>query len=328
MSVLISMTLAVIIWSLYPLAAVFGLKTMTSLELIILATVISAITSNIFSVIHLKRKNLLRPAIQQYKNFDRSSYFYIAGAAITTLACHALFFTALTMSHKGGVSLIYESWPIIALIATPFLIKKQWKQVSFKEFLVSLIALGGMATVILSDQNIDLPFVSSSEKTLEQVNFAVLLGYIIAFIGAYTCAMSVVLKAVVAQFHKDLNNTIASTSLSEFYTRNIGVALIIIAYPFLHQYINYSNVHWPSVLFIGVFVMFFGGMFYNHSLVNTDRPTIHIIYYLVPLFAVIVLWLSGESTINSGLFIGGMIIVTSNIYLYFAGRKAKFSDPL
>ena len=97
------------------------------------------------------------------------------------------------MSHEGGVSLIYESWPIIAVIATPFLIKKTWKAVGFKEFFACFLALVGMAFIILSNEDIDFSFAKNNNLHEEQDYFS-LLGYVLALIGAYACGICVVFK--------------------------------------------------------------------------------------------------------------------------------------
>ena len=135
------------------------------------------------------------------------------------------------------------------------------------------------------------------------------------------------LKGVVAEYYGGAQHSIGTTIVSEFYSRVISFAIILIGCLFLQDYIDYSNINWGNSLFITACVIV-GGVFYTYALINTDQPTIHIMYYFVPLFAVIILWLAGETTINSGLFIGGSMIVLCNLYLYFAGRKAPSVDAL
>ncbi|MEM9468587.1 MAG: hypothetical protein AAF988_00320 [Pseudomonadota bacterium] len=58
MGAALSMGLAVLIWSLYPLAAAEGLKTMSGLELVLVSSAIAAITVTIFIPLYLlKKKN-------------------------------------------------------------------------------------------------------------------------------------------------------------------------------------------------------------------------------------------------------------------------------
>lgn len=327
MHVFISMALAVLIWGSYPLGAVISLKTMSSLELIFMATFFSSLGVLILGMGYLLKRKRLNDFINYHKKLDKAAYGLILASGVTNFLCHGLFFIALTMSHKGGISLLYESWPIFAVIATPFLIKKEWRDVGFKEFLVSLIALFGVAVVILSNQNIDLGLKQSNNLS-EPRNYMSLLGYALALVGAYLCAMCVVLKGVVAQHFRPLNDDIGATVISEFYSRMISFILVIITMIFLQTGIDLEAVNWQSSFYVGFVVMVLGGVFYTYGLIKTDRPTIHILYYFVPILAVIFLWMAGETPISTGLFSGGLIIVLCNIYLYFAGRDAKTSVTL
>ncbi len=327
MSVFISMGLSVLIWSLYPLVAAKGISTMNSPELVAVSSLFAIVSITIFSFIRLIQTNKFSTFLKQHKALNLKSYGAIFGSGVTHLLCHGLFFAALAVSHKGGASLIYESWPIIAIIATPLFIKKQWREVSLNEILVALLALIGVVIVIISNEEIELPFTTTKRHT-EETDYMSLFGYIFAFVGAYACAMNVIFKAVVMQKFETALQAPDAVMISEFYSRLIGFILILGIYPFFSQYFNFTAINWGASIFIGVVVMVIGGALYTYALMKTKRPTIHIIYYFVPILAVLWLWLAGETTINIGLFIGGIIITFCNIYLYFAGRRAKLSEAL
>jgi drug/metabolite transporter (DMT)-like permease len=91
---------------------------------------------------------------------------------------------------------------------------------------------------------------------------------------------------------------------------------------------NPENIDWAPSLFVGFVVFVLGGTLYTYSLLLSQSPTIHVLNYFVPVLAVIWLWIAGEASINSGLFIGGAIVTVSHIYLVYAGRKAKLSEDL
>ena len=326
MPVLISMSLAVLIWSLYPLAAVDGLKEMSGFELIAVSSMISCVTIVIFFFIYFKKAE--RKGIYGlHKEIFKSSYISIIGSGATHILCHSLFFIALSMSDKGGVSLIYECWPIIAVIATPFLIKKEWAAVGFKEFAVGLVALLGVVIIILSNKDVDITLLQSKDLT-EETDYIALLGYIVAFIGAYACAMNVVLKGVVSDKFKGGADKMGVTIISELYCRVIGFALILLIYPFFSQYFSFDNIDWLASTYIGFVVMVLGGALYTYALTNTNKPTIHILYYFAPVIAVMWLWLANETIVSLGLFIGGGIVVICNIYLAYVGGKSELSEDL
>lgn len=324
MRVLISMSLAVLIWSLYPLAATIGLKSMTSLELILIVYFFSGFGALILAFFYLWKKNLLKATIQIQKTISLRAYVTIIISGIAGVLCHGFFIIALTLANKGGVSLLYESWPVIAVVATPFLMKKTWKEVSLKEFLISMIALIGVAIIILSDKDINI-FSSDPKSLTDSMDYTALGGYILAFSGGYMCAVLVVTKGVFAEHFKDLNDDVGTTLVSEVFSRIVSMILMSIIFIFLAQDLNIENIHWGASFFIGFIVFVVGGALYTYGLLKSDRPTVHIIYYFVPVLAVIWLWLVGVTEINAGLFIGGAIVLFANIYLVFAGRKARFS---
>lgn len=327
MTALTYMCLSVIIWSLYPLAATIGLKTMGSFEMILVVYYFSGAGAILLAFFYLWQSKLLKQSIEIQKTLHKTAYIPIIVSGVSGVLCHSFFIIALTLAHKGGVSLLYESWPIIAVVATPFLMKKRWKEVSFKEFLVSIIALVGVAIIILSDEGIGLTM-AKTHSLSDSVDYTALGGYILAFAGAYMCAILVVTKGTYSENFKTLKDDFAASIISEVFSRLISMVLMLIAFVFLHQKLDFGSIHWASTFFIGFVVFVVGGALYTISLLKADRPTIQIIYYFVPVLAVVWLWLAGESSVNAGLFIGGAIILISNLYLDFASRKAKFSRPL
>lgn len=320
MHVLISMSLAVLIWSLYPLAATMGLQSMTSAELIFVVYFFSGFGAILMGGFYLWKNKTLKQAIQIQKSLPLNSYLTIIISGVAGILCHAFFIISLTMANKGGVSVLYESWPIIAVIATPFLIQKTWKEVSLKEFIASVIALIGVAIIILSDKNLS---VDQGHVLSSPLNYKAIGGYILAFAGGYMCAILVVTKGAYAENFKTLNDDFGSTLISEIFSRLISMILMIIAFQFLSQEIAFENINWPAAFYIGFVVFVVGGALYTYGLLNSNNPTIHIMYYFVPILAVIWLWIAREADINTGLFIGAAIVVACNVYLFYKGRDTK-----
>jgi len=324
MPALLSMSLSVLIWSLYPLAVTLGLDTMTSMQMIFVVYLFSGFGALFLGAHYLWQSGTLSHAIQIQKNLPRRAYFPIIISGLAGILCHTFFIIALGMADKGGVSLLYESWPIIAVVATPLMMRKRWKEVSLVEFVVSIIALIGVAIIILSDDSIDFGLNNSKILTAE-TDYTSLIGYILAFSGAYMCAILVVTKGVYAENFKEMNDDMGATIISEVFSRGISMILMLIAFFFFKEQLSFEAINWPATFYVGFVVFVVGGALYTYSLLRSDTPTLHIMYYFVPVFAVVWLWVANETTINFGLFIGGGIIVACNIYLYFAGRAAKYS---
>lgn len=327
MNTFVSMSLAILIWSLYPLGVTTGLKSMGSIEMILIVYIIAGFGATGLALLYLAQRKLLTKAIDIQRTLNSRAYATILASGVVGVLCHAFFIIALTLANKGGVALLYESWPILAVIATPFLMKKTWKEVSFIEFLVGIIALIGVAIIIFSDSNIGFP-TKETKMLSETMDFTTIGGYILAFAGAYMLALVVITKGMYAEYFKDLNDTFGATIYTEMLSRIICVFVVLGIFLFMDIKIDESSIHWNSVLFVGFVVFVLGGALYTHALLSSQSPTIHIMNYFVPVLAVIWLWLAGEAEVNSGLFIGGTIVTLSNIYLVYAGRKAKLSKEL
>ena len=276
---------------------------------------------------YLWRQKLLRKAINIQKSLGRNAYLTIVISGIAGVLCHGFFILSLTMAHKGGVSLLYESWPVIAVVATPFLMQKTWKDVSLKEFIVSIVSLIGVGIIILSDSG--LGFGEKGAQALyEQTDYKALAGYILAFAGGYMCAVLVVTKAAYSERFSNLHDDIGTTFISEICSRTISMVLMLVIFLFLKEDLDFETIHWGASFYIGFVVFVVGGALYTYGLLKSDRPTIHIIYYFVPVLAVIWLWLAGETTINMYLFIGGGLVVLSNIYLALESRRTPLPPAL
>ncbi len=327
MSVYLPMLLAALIWSLYPLAATLGLQTMSSIQMIMVVYFFSGFGALIMGFLYLWYKKAIGRAIKIQKTLHLNDYLTILISGTAGVLCHTFFIVSLTMADKGGVSLLYESWPIIAVVATPFLIKKQWKEVSLKEFVISFIALIGVAIIIFSDKEINIGFNKTTLLT-DSIDYQALGGYILAFAGGYMCAVLVVTKGVYAEKFSALGDSFGATMISEIFSRSISLIWMLIGFYFLKEQMDFETVNWASTFYIGFIVFVVGGALYTYGLLKSETPTIHIVYYLVPVLAVVWLWLARETEINAGLFIGGFIVLSCNAYLFHAGRKAEFSSAL
>ena len=319
------MSIAVLIWSLYPLGVTIGLKSMTTLEMILIIYFFAGLGASILAPLYLWKKGLLNKAFEIQKTLDVKAYTLILVSGVVGVLCHAFFIIALTLANKGGVSLLYESWPVLAIIATPFLMKKKWKEVSFKEFMVSIVALVGVAIIILTDHKVGASG-DGPRMITGNIDYNALGGYILAFAGAYMLALTVITKAAFSEYFKNLKDDFGATLISEMVSRTICVVVILALFMTFNITFEDSNINWGASFFIGFIVFVLGGIFYTYSLLRSDSPLIHTLNYFVPVLAIIWLWIAGETTVNSGLFVGGAIVTACNIYLVRSARAAKLPD--
>lgn len=322
MNFIISVTTAILIWSLYPLAVSVGLNSMDSIEFILIIYVIASIGATIVGIAYLWKKKLFNKAFNIQMSLEKRAYTLIIASGIVGVLCHGFFIIALTLANKAGVSLLYESWPVLAIIASPFLMKKQWNEVSLKEFGVGIFAMVGVAFIIFSDQDLGAP-IGETKVLSETSNYTTIGGYILAFAGAYMLALVIIIKGAYSEYFKDLKDDFGATLISEMLSRIVCVIVILTIYIFMDIRISESNIHWGASIFVGFIVFVGGGALYTYALLLSKSPTFHVLNFFVPVLAVLWLWLAGETDVNAGLFIGGAIVTVCNIYLVYAGRKAK-----
>lgn len=324
MPVIISMSLAVLLWSLYPLVAALGMQEMNNWAIVLFILVFATFGSFLVSFATLLSTKKIGHFIEIQKQMPLNGYIVMLISGVSGFLIHVFFIWALDMAHKGAVSLIVEAWPVIAIIITPFFMKKKWKVLSLKEFLVSLLALFGVAIIVLSDDSISLNFME--RDFAKEFDYKALIGYIMAFAGAYLAAFMIVLQATLSEYYQGIKNDFAATIVNQTLSRGISLICAVIAYYIVGEELDIANINWIPVFFIGFFIMSLGTTLHIYTLLKSERVTIHILYYFVPVFAVIWLWLAGETDIHSGLIIGGSIITLSNIYLAWASSKAPLAE--
>lgn len=326
MQTYISMGLSVLIWSLYPLIAGIALTTMGSIELTLIVLIVASIGSLVIATLYLGARRSLSNVVALHKKLTPHAFAIITISGVSGVLCHAFLYFALNLSHNGAVALLYDAWPIIAVVAAPFLMKKIWKNVGLKEFIAALIALTGVGFIAFADNDISIDISSNMIST--RIDYSAIGGLILAFAGGYMVAMVGVTQGVFAEYFKDLNDDLGATLIAQVWGRAISVVLGTILYiVFAEEQIS-TDIQWMPVLFIGIIVFVFGGASYTYALLKASTPTISVAYYFVPVLAVLWLWMAGMTEINIYLIIGGLIILCANIYLFVAGRKAKFSSDL
>ena len=260
----------------------------------------------------------LKYTIKKCLSLPSKAYFAIFISGLTGFVSHAAFIWALTLSHKGGVALIYDTWPIIAVIASPLIMQKSWGAVSFKEFAIASLAILGMGFVIFSDNNINFNLLANGLDNSFQLE--IIGGYILAFIGAYLTAIMVAYQGAVAEYMDFCKNQFSASLLNQLFARGVGFILSIPCYFIFADLSEPIHIEWLPVIFIGTVIMVLGTTMYIYCVLKSTKPTIHVMFYFVPFFAVIWLWLAGETTVNYGLAVGGAIILLSNIYLALVSR--------
>ncbi len=316
MSVGLALAFNILMWSLYPLASIYTLDDLNPFALMLAVQFIAYLGAMVFSFILLKRKNQLNEFVQLQRTIskDKLMIAFIAGAC--SGFSHAFFVLALTMANKGGVSILFESWPIIALILAPHMIDKDWNKSSWKDYSIAFIALIGVAVIILSDKDINW-------LQGEDWDIYALMAYMITLLASYMTALLAILRTNYAQVYEPLENDFAAVMLSEAIVRffaSICLAVVGIAFG---MNLQVSMDQLPMLLLIGIGIFALGGSAYTYALLKAKNPNIVIFDYLIPIIAVVWLIMFGLTELTAWLAIGSIITIGACAYLTYENQKTS-----
>lgn len=80
----------------------------------------------------------------------REKSIFAASGLFRVLAMYCLFTSFSKLSTAAAIS-IYDAWSIFALYLTPLMFSKDWSNVTLKEVILSLVAVGGIALILWSE---------------------------------------------------------------------------------------------------------------------------------------------------------------------------------
>lgn len=331
MTAFISMIVATILGSLYPLAAVFGIEQFDPFAFVFLASLISFLSSLFFVYGWVLRQGTKDRVVEAINMIREEHYILILITGACTTMCHIFFLLSLGLMSKAGAAIIFETWPILTMFLAPLLIQKVWIKLRVVHYFLSLFCLIGIILIGLSDQShlskIPLESVAAFDLMLQQLNFEALLGILLAFLGSITCTLSAIYRGEISRLWEEtLPNGLLRVSISECLTRLVGLPFAILCYLFLGEPTQLNLTTLLAVSFIGVFTFTGVNILYTFALMKSPSSSINIMWYLQPVLAVIWLQLMGLSPITSLILTGMILIVFSNVILPFTLRD-KSAKP-
>lgn len=315
----IAFTFKIFMWSLYPLASSYSLEVMNPFALMFAVQLAAYLGAMTFAIIALARRRQFREYAELQVSLGWDGIWLIVGAGACSAFSHVFFVMALTMVNKNGVSILFESWPIMALFFAPHIIEKDWRKSTARDYIIGAVALAGVCIIILSDEHITM-----ADGSGWDVN--AFLAYGLALVASYLTAMLVLMRGSYGQKLQPLKNNFAGAMISEMMVRFVATILLAVVGLAFGFNMTVPTSEWSAIIFIGVGIFALGGAAYTFALVNARSPNIMLFDYLIPILAVVWLVMAGMSEINAGLIIGGTMTIGSCVYLLWCNNRQKKAE--
>lgn len=325
MKVALSVATAILMWSLYPLLTSFALEEISAVSLVLATQAISAVIAIILTGYLLLRHRKLRQFVKIHRSLDGAVWLNILASGASSAFNHVLFAFAMGLAYQGGVALIYDSWPIMAVFMTPFLLQRQWDDLSARDYLLGLVAIVGIGFIVFSDQNMDVRALFSPRED-GSFDYMSLLGYVLAALGGYMCALVVLTKPAVSLAFEDLRHRGLTVLISEVWSRSIGTALLLLAAWGMNETIAYTGTGLGFAFALAFGVLILGGGLQTYVLLKARNPNVSLFYYLIPLLGVFWLVVTGQITVNLAFLAGAVLVIGASVVLFWQNKRSRDAD--
>lgn len=317
MSALMLMFLSVIMFSIYPVLAVRGVTTTDPLIFLLIAHMAAAAFALIYgkNIFNKKYGHLKKPP----RLFALSPQIWrtVALTGISSAVNHICFIFALMLTSKIGATMIYETWPIIALWLAPLLMPKGENNARLADYVFGLLAVLGGAFVVASI-NPDSQALLTGDFW-QNLDTQKTFGYALAVLGSIGVAVSTVLRRRVTGYLRSIHddNLLLASCLSTGITRFAALPVFILGFLLLQRPetavtgITMEGISLALATGIGVHVL--GSVFYVLSMLRNPDPLIPVPDFLAPILSVSLLAIFGFDHLTDLAVIGGLCIISANL---------------
>ncbi|TNE31941.1 MAG: DMT family transporter [Alphaproteobacteria bacterium] len=315
MTAVFAMLISVFLFSLYPLLASFGLGKNDPVLFVMLAHFFCSVAS--FAIGYRLFKNRYANERKFCDSLKIEKHIWLSAFATGAAAAvaHSCFMLALIKTSQIGATIIYETWPILAIWLTPFLVAKAWEKVRSLDYIFGFLALIGVGFIVSAEsREVVLQLALSAFQDIEPTR---LEGYVLAFIGSLGIALSTVLRARVSQYFTGRHDgdVMLSACFSSGLTRFAALPFFVLCFWYFYEdgiSGMVINDVWLTAA-IGVIVYTGGSLFYTYGFLGAKNPNIQVLYYLAPVLSITWLQIFGFSHINDFVVIGTLFVLTANL---------------
>ena len=221
------------------------------------------------------------------------------------------------LSNKIIGLLIFESAPMLAVLVSYYVLKKELAHMDSILYSWVLITFAFIGVIILS-----LEINSGTEDIFELKNNTELLGLVIIFVGLLGNVVVKVLGPKITLMMQDikkdrtkLHSALGSQLITNFILF-VLMAFITITFHTPHEMYNLLTIDFLLLaLFFGVFVEFLPTAIGRLAATLATTHNIFIAWTLTPIIGVFLLWYFGYGDINSTIILSFVLIIVPNLLL-------------
>lgn len=309
------MILSVLLFSLYPLLAVVGLRLADPILFIFMTNAGCAAFSFLGGWWLLRRRGggkKLRAAFR----LDRRTWTYVFATGTASAVNHACLMYAFLKIPPVSAAIIYETWPIMAAWLTPLLVVRGWQQVRGADYLFGWLAIIGIALIALVASRDALAHFSL--QSLAALDPERLSGYGLAVIASIGVAISTTLRRNVTRHLREKfgDDLLLATYLSSGLTRLaalLPLSALLLAL-FGHTGMTLAALAVPLAVVTGIAVHLMGSVTYVLSIQKSPNPAIPVPDFIAPILEVTWLCLFfGTAGLTDIVILGGLFVITANL---------------
>ncbi|NCC21741.1 MAG: hypothetical protein EOM26_04665 [Alphaproteobacteria bacterium] len=321
---------AVFAYSLYPLIMILGAGKTGAVFFVFLSQLFATLSGFAFYYLYNLRRKVHSDFMSSLPALTNEHWLFVGIVGLCCAVTNIFFIFAASMMNRAGVVVIYDTWPIIAMLLTPVVIQKSWFRIKKRHLFMSLPMLAGIGLIAWGDQTTGLPG-SAESMSGYNTNIVAYAGILLALMGSATLALFNVMRIQVSNYLEQTmplvqGRPVLLAIVSETVCRSAAIPfamLFLVLFPEPRSDTVIEGVGWAFAL--GAGVLFLGNSAYVLAMLRATSPSMHLLWYLVPVFAVFWLWACGLGTITLPVIAGAAIVILSNVYLELNRRKDDFA---
>ncbi len=306
------MMFSVLSWSLFPLLSVWGIGSLGIFDYILLTYAAGLAATLVLLFLTPGFKDLRKEGL---KRIDGKMMVDIIIGCVTVVLSFACLLVSFSYMSKAGATVVYEAWPILAMYITPLLIKKGWETISRKDLAFSLLALVGIGFLLY-------PEIKTAGFAADK--FMGTFHLLLPLLGGALMAVAAVMKSRVSHLLENKKHPIASLLRTQaIFSACVMVLSGIFALIWPDKPDVFSRENILIVVAVGVFIHTLGNVAYTMAILRSAKPNIVALWYLMPVFSVVWLWLAKVSAVTEYIVWGSIFIITSNLIMTIRADRSK-----
>lgn len=329
---IVFMLISIILYSLFPLVGVFGTIGVPAFAFAGLSHLLSAIIS-IAGALWLSRQLSgydLTTLMNDFRHDTIALRQAILSGVINYLS-HACLFASFAYISKASATMMFEAWPVLAVIFLVTLSRDNKANPSPKTALnlrfygLSLMAFIGVILMMFDDlRHLSEDGMLTGFMNAREIHIGLILALLSALFMAYSVALGRNTRVFVEQQYgqhagkrHELNRALIASSATKIFG-SLGFALTLPFMPSLLPAISTMDIQsWGWVIFNGVVIVTLGSLAYREALARTQKVEVAILWYTTPIFALGWLWLANVEHFTPTMLVGAAIIIVANVLLQF-----------